>query len=329
MSDENRGISAGSKAWQHIILFGLILTIPSLPSTLFGLVYFFVPLVVLFYMYKWEHGFKYVLGGLVIATVASAVIGSLGTLLFTVTFIAPGYILAESAFREDSPVKSGLKATLSLIGCWLALLIAFTVITGVNPISDFINSLDQGIEETLTYYRQSDSADPETINLIEQSFYQMKVLFPKVMPSMIAGFAIISTWFTMISGNIIIRRFTGYKPWINHQAWSLPAKLIWFFIGSAIISLLPLGSIRLIGINALIILSILYFLQGFSIFVFFMYKWNIPLLLRAFLYGMVLFQSFGTILLLVIGVGDVWFDLRHLQKNSDDDDSGDDESIPY
>ena len=278
----------------------------------------------MFYMYKWEHGLRYVLAGLVLGVVASTILGSLGTLLFTITFVPPGYVLAESAFRGDSPIKSGTKATLSLLFCWILLLSGFTIITGINPITDFINSLDQGIEETLNYYRQSSEADPETISLIEQSFNQMKVVFPKVMPSIIAGFALISVWFTMVAGNVSIRKFTGYKPWIDHQLWQLPIKLIWLFIGAAIISLLPIGIGRLAGINTTIILGIIYFFQGFSIFVFFMHKWNVPLIIRAFFYGMMLFQSFGTILLLVIGVGDVWFDLRRLQKNNNDNSTLDD-----
>ena len=324
MSDENRSSIGSSKAYQHILLFGLIITIPGLPSTLFGLIYFFVPLVVLFYMYKWEHGFRYVLAGLLLGGVASTIIGSLGTLLFTITFIPPGYVLAESAFREESPVRSGTKATFTLILCWILLLTGFTLVTGINPITDFINSLDQGIEETLNYYRQTSEADPETISLIEQSFTQMKVIFPKVMVSIIAGFALISVWFTMVVGNSSIRRFIGYKPWIDHQVWELPPKLIWLFIGAAIIALLPLGIGRLVGINGTIILGIIYFFQGFSIFVFFMHKWNVPLLIRAFFYGMMLFQSFGTILLLVIGVGDVWFDLRRLHKTNNDNTTHDD-----
>lgn len=319
MSEGNDGIAAGSKAYQHIILFGLLVAIPSFPAAFLGLIYFFIPLVVLFYMYKWEHGTRYILGGLVLGVIISAIANALGTLLFTITFIPPGYILAQSAFQGDSPARSGLKATLVLAVCWLLLLFGYTMVTGVNPITDFIDSLDHGIEEALNYYRQSENVDSATISLIEQSRYQMKEIFPKVIPSIMAGFALISVWFTMVSGNSIIRKFIGYKPWVDHQRWSLPTKLIWFLIGSTIIALLPLGLSKVVGINILIVLSVIYFFQGFSIFVFFMHKWKVPLLLRTFFYGMMLFQSFGTVLLFVVGVGDVWFDLRRLQKNDDEE----------
>ena len=317
MSEGSKRIFGGSKGYQHTILFGLIILIPGFQSTLFGLIYFFIPLVVLFYLYKWENGLRYVIGGLVLGTIASAVLNTLGTLLFTITFVPPGYVLAQSAFQGNTPARSGMKATLTLIGSWLLILVGFTMVTGVNPVSDFMRSMDQGVEEALSYYRQSDAVDAETIALIEQSFYQMKEVLPKVIVAITTGFALISIWFTMVAGNSIIRKFTGYKPWINYKFWELPSGLVWILIGSAIVALLPLNTARLVGINILIVFSFIYFFQGFSIFVFFMQKWNVPLLLRTFFYGMMLFQSFGTVLLLVVGIGDVWFDLRRLHRDED------------
>ena len=325
MSGGSKSIFGGSRAYQHIILFGLIISIPGFQSTLLGLIYFFIPLVVMFYLYKWEHGFRYIVAGMTLAAIGAGIFNSFGTLFFTASFIPPGYVLAQSAFQTDSPVKSGLKATLTLLGCWLLLLAGMTMMTGVNPVTDFMISLDRGVEDALLYYRQSNSVDPETIALIEQSFYQMKEIFPKIMAGIISGFAMLIIWFTMVTGNSIIRKFTGYKPWVNHRFWELPAALVWILIGSIIVTLLPTGVTRLAGINALIVFSFIYFFQGFSIFVFFMNKWNVPLLLRAFFYAMMLFQSFGTVLLLVVGVGDVWFDLRRLRQKNDDtkqDDSG-------
>ena len=318
MSGGNKSILGDGKAYQHIILFGLIISIPGFQSALLGLVYFFIPLVVLFYLYKWENGFRYIVGGLILASVGAGIFDTFGTLFFTATFIPPGYVLAQSAFQADTPARSGLKATLVLLVSWLLLLAGFTLVTGLNPVTDFMNSLDHGVEEALAYYRQNNSVDSETVRLIEQSFYQMKVIFPKVLPSIMSGFAMLTIWFTMIAGNSIVKKFTGYKPWINHRLWVLPPALVWILIVSIIVAMLPAGVIRVIGINVLIVFSFIYFFQGFSIFVFFMHKWNVPLLLRAFFYGMMLFQSFGTVLLLVAGIGDVWFDLRRLNQGTDD-----------
>jgi uncharacterized protein YybS (DUF2232 family) len=303
------------------VLFGILLILPGLQVSLLGLIYCIIPLVVLFYLYKWEQGKKYVMAGLALAAAVSFFTQSFGVLLFTATFIPPGIALAESAFRSSTPAGSGLKGTIALIGSWLLLLAGFIVATGINPISEFLSSVNQGIEEAIVYYRQSDTMAPDTVALIEASFFQMKVVLPKILPSIIIGFALLTVWFTMLAGNNVIKKFTGYQPWIHQHYWQLPEKLIWILIGSALISMMPISGVpRQIGANILIVFSFLYFFQGFSIFSFFMEKWKLPLVMRFFLYGMVLLQQFGTILLLVIGVGDVWFDLRRLKiKDSDSD----------
>ena len=258
-----------------MVLFGFLLSLPGLQFSFFGLVYCIIPSVVMFYIYKWEQGKKYILAGLALATVISFFTKSFGLLLFTATFIPPGIALAEAAFRSSSPAGSGLKGTIALVGSWLLLLAGFIGVTGINPISEFLASVNQGIEEAIVYYRHSDTIAPDTVALIEASFYQMKVVLPKILPSLIVGFALLTVWFTMLTCNNIIKKFTGYQPWLNQHYWQLPEKLIWVLIGSALLSMLPISGIqRLIGINILIVFSFIYFFQGFSIFSFLMEKWN-------------------------------------------------------
>jgi len=85
----------------------------------------------------------------------------------------------------------------------------------------------------------------------------------------------------------------------------------------ALVALVSSGQIQIVAINALIIGGILYFFQGLAVFSFFLHKWNLPMLLRSFLYVMVIFQSFGTLILIGTGLADVWFDLRKIRKPAD------------
>ncbi len=51
---------------------------------------------------------------------------------------------------------------------------------------------------------------------------------------------------------------------------------------------------------------------------FFLDKWNVPIVFRSFFYVMIVFQSFGTALLLVAGIADIWFDFRKLHKEDNE-----------
>jgi len=317
VSEDNDNNKYGIRSLQHILLFCLVLLLPTMQGALFGWLHFIVPLTVFFYIYKWENGFTYIIAGLVIAMLVSLVIGSFEIMLFSAALVPAGYVLAQSAFQTDSPAASGFKATVILVICWILLLVGETLITGINPVVDFLASLDSNIEQTLAYYRQSGTMAPDTLAILEQSFLQMKAALPKVLVSIILSLALAIIWFTMLLGNRMVLKFTGYRPWADLKTWQLPERLIWLLIIAALAAILPLGStIRLIGLNVLIVSSLVYFFQGFSVFVFFLHKWGVPLFLRFMLYGMMLFQSFGTIVLLIVGIGDVWLDLRRLKQQN-------------
>ncbi len=240
-------------------------------GALFGWLHFIIPLTVFIYIYKWQNGFTYIVSGLAIALVASIIVGSFEIMLFSAALVPAGYTLAQSAFRTDSPAASGFKGTVMLVICWMLLLAGVTMITGVNPIADFLRSLDSNIEQTLAYYRQSGGMAPETLAILEQSFSQMKVALPRIMVSIILSLALAIIWFNMLIGNRMVIRLTGYHPWADLKTWQLPERLIWLFIIAAITAILPLGGmIRLVGLNVLIVSSLIYFFQGFSIFVFFL-----------------------------------------------------------
>jgi uncharacterized protein YybS (DUF2232 family) len=78
---------------------------------------------------------------------------------------------------------------------------------------------------------------------------------------------------------------------------------------------LPIAGFRTVALNILILLSLIYSFQGLSVAVFYMNKWNVPILMRSFFYVMMIVQTFGTIILLVLGIADVWLDLRKINKD--------------
>ena len=318
VSTGTEGKANASASVAYIVLFSLVLLLPSLHIGLFGWIYFMIPLMVLIYQYRWRNGLKFVGAGFALALAVSPFISSVEIVIFSGALIPVGYSLAQSAFRTDSAALSGLKGLIILISCWLILLTLQTALSGVNPIGQFLGTLDSDIERTLDYYRQSDSVAPETLVILEESFFQMKNILPKILVSMMVSLALLLIWATMLLGNRLVPKFTGYRPWPDHQTWRLPDKLIWVLIGAALITIVPAAPLRVVGGNLLICVGLIYIFQGFAVMSFFLHKWNVPQAVRFLLYAMMLFQSFGTVLLLILGVAEVWFDLRGSKKKPQD-----------
>jgi uncharacterized protein YybS (DUF2232 family) len=192
------------------------------------------------------------------------------------------------------------------------LIAGFGLATGSSPYGSLIGSLNTGIDEALTYYRQNKTLAPDVMMMLETTLYQMKVVLPIIMPAIGISCALFLTWFTMVAGNLLVHRISGRDVWPRYRFWQLPDRLIWLGIGSAVLTFTLSGAVRDIAVNLLIVLSVVYCFQGFAVCVFFMNRWKVPLLIRSFIYVMIVFQSFGTLLLLVAGVADTWFDFRKL-----------------
>lgn len=310
----------------NIFLVFAAITLPGSAWSMFGWLHAFLPLIVFTFLCRYGViiGSRFILAGSGLAAITGIIVPSLSLPVFSFSMIPAGYMLARSGLKGESPALSGLKGAAVLAGCWALLIAALGVTTGVSPFNSLIDTLNTGIGETLSHYRQSGSLDPEAMMVLESTLYQMKVVLPIIMPAIFICCALFTIWVTMVLGNRLAVKLCNLDVWPKYRFWQLPDKLIWLAIGCALPAVLP-GLPRNIAVNLLIILSLVYCFQGFALCVFFMDKWRVPLLFRSFIYVMIVFQSFGTLALLMAGVADVWFDFRKLnpEKPKSDEDSVD------
>ncbi len=308
--------SEDGKYVQHISLVTAVILIPGFLGAIFGWVHGLLPLLVFYYLKRYgkERGKKYILFGCLLACVAGLAFQIIEQLLFSLTLIPMGFVLAGSAENRESISLAGIKGTFALAGSWI---LATTILTfGMehHPYTLLIASLNQGMDEAIAYYKVNSSVPAETLFLLEQTFTVMKIWIPKVMPGVLTCITLLITWFTMVIGNRMLHKNTGSSPWPEYRFWTLPEKLVWALISSAILVVLPMEPGRTIGLNVLMVTGLLYCFQGAAIMLFYFAKWSVPLFLRTLIYVLLFFQTFGVILLGILGVADVWTDLRRLKS---------------
>jgi len=298
-----------------ILLSSLVMVLPGIEWSLFGWLHVFLPLLSFFLLSRYGRytGMRLLLSAVTISLLVSLVVSSLDLFVFSFTLLLSGFVLYQSADRHESPALSGFKTAASLAGGWLIVMTILSAGSELSAYGQLLKTLDQGIIEALEYYRQSDTVSTETLVVLETTLYQMQVLVPMVMPAILGSLILMITWLTMVIGNTLLLKTSGRAVWSSYRSWQLPEKLIWVVIIMAVLALIPTQPLRAVGINSLILLSIIYCFQGLSIVVFFMHKWDVPLLLRSFFYVMIVFQSLGTLVLLFFGIADIWFDFRKLK----------------
>jgi uncharacterized protein YybS (DUF2232 family) len=82
--------------------------------------------------------------------------------------------------------------------------------------------------------------------------------------------------------------------------------------------LFPGGFFKILGLNGMIVFSIIYFFQGIAILSFYFEKKKIPLAVRVLLYGMVVIQQIFIVVIAGIGFFDVWLNFRKIENNDTD-----------
>lgn len=306
-----------SKYVQHILLVTAVILLPGLLGAIFGWVHGLLPLLVFYYLRRHgqERGKKFILIGCLLAGIAGIAFQIIEQLLFSLTLIPMGFVLANSAKNKESIHIAGIKGTIALAGSWILTTMVLTFGTDHHPYALLISTLNQGMDEAITYYKVNKSVPADTLVLLEQAFATMKIWIPKIMPGVLTCITLLITWVTMVVGNRMLHKNRGSGPWQEFKFWALPEKLIWALILSAILVILPMDPGRAVGMNILMITGLLYCFQGTAIMLFYFSKWGVPLFLRTFVYILLFFQTFGVILLGILGVADVWTDLRKLKSS--------------
>lgn len=294
-----------------ILLTTAVIVLPGLQWSFFGWSQLFLPLLsfLLLGRFGGHVGKRILLCATALSLVVYLLLNGIELFLFSVGLLCSGVILFGSAERHESPAHSGLKAAGSLAGSWIVVVLILSAGSEVSVYGQLLTTLDRSIAEAVEYYRQADSISAENLAVLETSLYRMRLLVPLIMPAVLGGMVLMITWLTMLIGNTIRLKILDNFAWDNYRNWQLPEKLVWGVIVMAVVALAPI-EVRAVGINCLILLGIVYCFQGVSILVFFMNKWNVPLLLRSFFYVMIIFQSLGTLILLFVGLADIWLDFR-------------------
>jgi uncharacterized protein YybS (DUF2232 family) len=298
----------------NILLIAAAAVLPGIDWALFGWIHIFLPLLVFFFLNKYglQVGTKYVLTGCVIALVGGLLTKTFTELLVSFSLIPVGYFLARSAFRKDTPPLAALKGAIAFVIGWLLLVGLTELITGASPYSESIRMINLWIDEIAAQYQANPLPNETGQILLENGLPQIKAVIEMVLPGLLISSAFVVIILTMVLGNRLVAKYCNRQIWPFFRMWQLPDKLIWLVIVSVGAAFVPSEALRSLAVNLVIVLSTIYSFQGFAITVFFMNKWNVPILFRSFLYVMLVFQQVGSIILLLLGIFDTWVDFRKL-----------------
>ncbi|MBU0672178.1 MAG: YybS family protein [Candidatus Margulisbacteria bacterium] len=303
------------KYFQGIVITAAIFCLPSLITDLSWL-HGLVPLPVFYYLicFGQKQGTTLVSIALLIAGGISAIFGTLSILLFSLTMLPLGFVFAKTIARHETANEAGLKGVIYLITIWTVLGTLYATISGTNPYTEALTSLDKTLEASYTLYSQSAEVPVETLQEIQSAFKQLRLLIARMFPALLLSSTFFTVWLNMLFGRwLLIKKSPSLSPWNDFKEWKLPEILVWVVILAVVQLLLPIESIKTLGLNTAFVLGVLYFFQGLSILSCLLAKWSVPQPFKVLIYLLVLIQVYGIILLSLIGIADIWANFRKKQ----------------
>jgi len=279
---------------------------------------FLLPLPILVYRLK--------LGqtrGAAVATISFAAMaavlggGSLDLFIFLALLVL-GFVLGESFERNYSLEKTMLAACATLALGGLLALFFYSRSTG-NGITDLISVYVH--QNTVLYQEALDrmGAAQETREAVTALIELIEVWTLKAFPAIAVSGILFTTWITLLLAKPVLRRASLPRPdFGNLTHWRAPEMFVWVLIGCGLLLLMPSGGLKLIGLNGLWIMLQVYFFQGIAIVSFFFEKKRVPLPARWILYPLITLQGFLLILVIGLGIFDMWLNVRKIDSNPGD-----------
>lgn len=158
----------------------------------------------------------------------------------------------------------------------------------------------------------------ESLKLIKEQAPQLVEMMVRLLPALLLlSFACI----VLINVLYLCRRFPERREqWLSLgwlREWKSPEPVVWGLIACGFGLFVPgLGILRVVALNLLLVIGACYFAQGLAVIAFFFHKNNVPRFLRGLTYVLIVFQQIFTLLVVGLGLFDLWGDFRRLGKNN-------------
>ena len=237
----------------------------------------FIPLPVLFYRLKLGRNTGAIIPIIssLILVVIIPIISSLimvvriSEVSFDVLFFAGlfliGFILGEVIELNLSIEKTMIYACGSVLLSGMAGLLIFSILSGEGIYTIVSNYVAKNLEFTMVLYQNMGMSD-ENIQMISSSLDKIHDALVKVIPALVSISTLFVAWTSILLAKpVLIRRSLFYPDFGPLNVWQAPEYLVWGVIGCGLALFLPNASIKIIGLNGLLILMSVYFFQGIAI----------------------------------------------------------------
>ncbi len=284
-----------------ILIFAVSYTFPLLG--VFALL--LLPLPVLYFRLKLGRN-----SGAVIALAGFAVLmvmtrGVAFDTLYFGALLMTGLFLGECIEHHMGIEKTMLFTVTGVLGSALAVFAVYALFQS--------QGIGDRVAGYISQYFDLTSALYSDMGIEKEQIDTLNAAFLIVMPGMFIVSYMTTVWLNiLIIKRLLARIGIHLKNMADLNRFRAPHMLVWAVIGLGVLLALPVGPVKYVAINCLIILMLIYFFQGIAVISFYFQKKESPTFLKVFCYGLIAVQIYFLILVVGLGFFDNWINFRKL-----------------
>lgn len=145
---------------------------------------------------------------------------------------------------------------------------------------------------------------------------EMETLLPLIMPGAVVINSGVVAWLNVVWARQLVLQLGWGQPQPPLFNWSVPEWLIFALLGAGFLLLVPVQTVRLVSLNLLMVLGLLYFCQGVAVIAAWFHRFGLPRFLRLAGYAM-MFLNPLFLVIITLGLMDLWLDFRRLSRPKD------------
>ena len=275
----------------------------------------FIPLPTLFYRSKLGRT-SGVFIPIITIIVMIAVFGGISIdILFFVALLFLGFVLSEFIERDLSIEKTMLYTCGSVIFIGIVGLLFYSKLSNKACYAIIAEYVSKNLKLSLEIY-ENIGVSQESIHMISNSLKNIEYFLIRIIPALIVASTFFVSWTNLLVAKPIFKnRGIFYPSFGSLKLWKAPEFLVWGIIGCGLLLLLPEKTFKFLGLNGLLILLTIYFFQGIAIVSFYFEKKRFPRMLRVFLYSLIALQQVVLIVIIGLGLFDMWINFRKLEHS--------------
>jgi uncharacterized protein YybS (DUF2232 family) len=240
-----------------------------------------------------------------------------GGWMWLVQWVAMGPIFVESFSRSSILERAMGGAVLATLILQVSLLAIRSFELGLDPWTLLGKSIEEAVERSIQVYG-SMGMDPKSVAQLRAAASELARAIVMIMPGMVVTMDLLLFWWTLLVHRRVLASLGRDRPGPPAlRTWRMPFPWVWVTIAGGVLLLLPGSVLGGIGANILIVMGTLHFLQGVGVVAAFFHARDVPPFIRGILYALIFFQQVLLLVVMVIGLFDIWFDFRKRWRPAD------------